>query len=132
MRSLLVVSVVLLAIGCGGSSSSNGCVQQSSEGSTPGAGMLYTACASSCSCAAGETSAQTAACAAPCMPYAEPGDQVTSPIATCLSFDKKTFYCSKICTSDTDCTVTGGSCAFGPLHEVGGIVVDTTKYCVKN
>ena len=136
-----LVTAAMAAAGCSsstspsGSSTSSGCINESSENtSTPGTSPIYGACGSACVCgtpSAPDTAAQTAACATPCAPYAEPGSQTTGPIGTCLSFDATTFYCSMVCTTSSQCPA-GGTCAFGPGHEVAGIILDTKMYCVKS
>lgn len=129
------VGAAFAAASCGNSSdtsssgaAANGCVKQSSEG-TAGTSPIYGACGGSCSCD-DNTSAGTAACATPCVPIPQPDDGVTGPRGTCLSFDKATYYCSRICTAVADCP-DGGTCDYGPVHETAGIVVDTKKYCIK-
>ncbi len=114
--------------GNGPDSSSSGCIEAASESSsTPGTSPLGKPCGSTCSCATGQTQLATATCADACAPF---NDSHNQPYGTCISFDATTFYCTRICTTTADC-MGMGTCAFGPLHQIGGIIVDQTMYCIK-
>ena len=126
-----IVLLMLALAACGGDD----------QGSNPGrvvqcgppspSKMLYDTCGPCLTGMAGgdDCTAPEATCAAPCP--AAPSAKFGGVLAgTCLTIGANTPYCSKECSTDADCIP--GTCDFGPLHIVDGIVIDPSKYCIKN